>query len=177
MLWMLPKSVWEILGAKFISAILQMLFVFALFFGAGCICLAVSMLHFGGIQMIIDAARKLLQITAEGGLKWEDISVLLLAAVYLFLGWMMVIFTGFLSVILARTALVRSRFAGLLAVILFFVLNIGLEIGLLLLYRIPAVQSAGAAGGWNPWDVGYFLTVSLLLFGASGWMADRKLSV
>ena len=30
MLWMLPKSVWEILGAKFISAILQMLIVFGI---------------------------------------------------------------------------------------------------------------------------------------------------
>ena len=30
MLWMLPKSVWQILGAKFISAILQMLIVFGI---------------------------------------------------------------------------------------------------------------------------------------------------
>lgn len=41
-LWMLPKSVWEILGAKFISAFLQMLFVFALFTAAGCIGLGIS---------------------------------------------------------------------------------------------------------------------------------------
>ena len=30
MLWMIPKSVWEIMGAKFIAAILQMLFVLSL---------------------------------------------------------------------------------------------------------------------------------------------------
>lgn len=37
MLWMVPKSIWEILGAKFVSAILQMFVVFAAFMAAGCI--------------------------------------------------------------------------------------------------------------------------------------------
>ena len=35
---MLPRSIWEILGAKFISAILQMLIVF----GVSCAAVAVS---------------------------------------------------------------------------------------------------------------------------------------
>lgn len=42
MLWMVPKSIWEILGSKFISAILQMFVVFASFVAAGCICLGVA---------------------------------------------------------------------------------------------------------------------------------------
>ena len=35
MIWMTPKSVWEILGAKFVVAIAQMFFVFALYAIAG----------------------------------------------------------------------------------------------------------------------------------------------
>lgn len=177
MLWMVPKPIWEILGAKFISAILQMLFVFALFFTAGCICLAFSVIDIGGVRAIVEGVRKVLQITAEGGVKWADIRVILIFAVYLFLFWMAVIFIGFFSVILARTVLVRSRFAGLLAVILFFVLNVLMEIGLVALYSVPGIQGMAASGGWNIWDIGYFAAVSLLLFGASGWLADRKLSV
>ena len=34
-LWMIPKSTYEILGAKFLAAILQMLFVFTVFAAAG----------------------------------------------------------------------------------------------------------------------------------------------
>ena len=35
---MTPKSVWEILGAKFVVAIAQMFFVFALYAIAGLLC-------------------------------------------------------------------------------------------------------------------------------------------
>ena len=37
MLWMVPKSIWEILGAKFISAILQILIVFVMYAAAAAI--------------------------------------------------------------------------------------------------------------------------------------------
>ncbi len=47
MLWMVPKSIWEILGSKFISAILQMFVVFASFVAAGCICLGVAVVRYG----------------------------------------------------------------------------------------------------------------------------------
>lgn len=60
MLWMLPKSVWEILGAKFISAVLQMLFVFAIFIAAGCIGLGISLIEIGGIRDFANAVTNFL---------------------------------------------------------------------------------------------------------------------
>ena len=47
MIWMTPKSVWEILGAKFVVAIAQMFFVFALYAIAGLLCF-VGMLQYVG---------------------------------------------------------------------------------------------------------------------------------
>ena len=47
MLWMLPKSVWEILGGKFLAAILQMLFVFAAFTASGFACLTIAIAQIG----------------------------------------------------------------------------------------------------------------------------------
>lgn len=126
MLWMVPKSIWEILGSKFISAILQMFVVFAFLF---------------------------------------------------FIAWAEVIFIGFLAVIMARTVLLRSRFAGLVAVILFFVLNYAVEKGLSLLHCIPAFADVRILAGWNPLDIVYYVLVCLVMFGVSGWVADKKLSV
>ena len=48
MLWIVPKSILEILGAKFIAAILQMFVVFVSFIVAGCICLGVAVVEYGG---------------------------------------------------------------------------------------------------------------------------------
>ena len=56
----------------------------------------------------------------QGGLDWGD---LISMALLMFLVWTLVIMTGFLAVILARTVLIKSRFAGLLAVLLFFVID------------------------------------------------------
>ena len=48
----------------------------------------------------------------RGRLHWGDLVSL---AFLMFLSWTLIIMTGFLAVILARTILIRSRFAGLLA--------------------------------------------------------------
>lgn len=174
MLWMLPKSVWEILGAKFISAFLQMLFVFALFLAAGCIGLGISIVEIGGIRAIADLVNDLLKNGLQIAISPVDIIML---ALYIFIAWMGVIFVGFLSVILARTFLANSRFAGLAATILFFVINILIERVYNLFQEIPGIQGMKLPGGWNIWDIVYYVLICLILFAVSGWIADRKLSV
>ena len=174
MLWMVPKSVWEILGAKFISAFLQMLFAFGIFLAAGCICLGISIVEIGGIRVAADAVREFLEIGMKIDISWVD---LVMFAVYLFIGWMEVIFVGFLAVILARTVLVNSRFAGIVSVVLFFVINFIVERGYWLMYQIPGIHGADLTGGWNPWDIVFYVAAAVVLFGISGWLADRKLSV
>lgn len=84
--------------------------------------------------------------------------------------------TGFLAVILARTLLIRSKFAGGLAVIFFFVINFVIERIYDLIYRIPALAALPALE-WNIWDTLFYVVICLLLFGASGVLAERKLSV
>ncbi len=179
MLWMVPKSVWEIFGAKFISAILQMLFVFALYFAAGCICLLAAIYTAGGISELVDAIKMILEIAAEANLQdilsWSDIIWL---AISIFLSWTEVIMIGFLAVVLSRTVLINSKYAGLVSVILFFVINWVIERGWSLIDSIPAIHEAGSFTlGYSGWYLMYYLVISAVLFGATGWMADRKLSV
>ena len=77
----------------------------------------------------------------RGGLHWTDLVYL---AFVIFLSWTLVIMTGFLAVILARTLLIRSKFAGGLAVIFFFVINFVIERIYDLIYRIPALAALPA---------------------------------
>ena len=174
MLWMVPKSIWEILGSKFISAILQMFVVFASFVAAGCICLGVAVVRYGGIRAIFEGVQMFMQKVLETHVAWGDVIVF---AFLFFIAWAEVIFIGFLAVIMARTVLLRSRFAGLVAVILFFVLNYAVEKGLSLLHCIPAFADVRILAGWNPLDIVYYVLVCLVMFGVSGWVADKKLSV
>ena len=50
MLWMVPKSIWEILGSKFLAAILQMLIVFVMYVAVGLICILVTLQHTGHLS-------------------------------------------------------------------------------------------------------------------------------
>ena len=73
MLWMLPKSIWEILGAKFISALLQMAIVYAAF------CIAVesrclgAVIRFEGVQALADMFQRASEAFVRGGVNWTDL--------------------------------------------------------------------------------------------------------
>lgn len=174
MLWMLPKSVWEILGAKFISAVLQMLFVFAIFIAAGCIGLGISLIEIGGIRDFANAVTDFLNNITQFSVSWVD-GIMFAASI--FVAWMEVIFSGFLAVILSRTLLLNSRFSGLVATILFFIFIFIIEKGYSLISQIPGIDGFDLPGGWNIWDIIYYIVISLILFSVSCWFADRKLSV
>lgn len=173
MLFMVPKSIWEILGAKFISAILQMLFVFALFFAAGSLNLMAAVWRSGKIEALVHVFENLMRTITETNFDWM---ILVEAAFILFLAWMMIILIGFLAVILARTVLVKSRFAGLFAFILFFLINVAVEWGYRFSDLLPHVGGTGHFG-WDIWNILYYIIVCGGLFLVSGWLADRKLSV
>lgn len=174
MLWMVPKSIWEILGAKFIAAILQMFVVFVSFIVAGCICLGVAVVEYGGIRTVFEMADVFAQKVLSVNISWGDLFMLCTSV---FVAWTDIICIGFLSVILARTVLVKSRFAGLLAVIIFFAINFAVDKVMNILYYIPAFEDARVFAGWNPWDIVYYIFIGVVLFGVSGWVADKKLSV
>ena len=74
---------------------------------------------------------------------------------------------------------VRVICAGLLAVILFFVIDFVVARVYDLICRIPFIATWTKIGalGWSLWDVVYFIVVCLILFGVSGLLAEKKLSV
>ncbi|HJD48434.1 MAG TPA: ABC transporter permease [Candidatus Mediterraneibacter norfolkensis] len=178
MLWMVPKSIWEIFGAKFLAAILQMLFVFALFFGAGCISLVSALYAAGGIRQIAEACTKMFQFIISGttdyNMGWIVLNLVWFAFSF-FAAWTEVIMIGFLAVVLSRTLLIRSRFAGFFAVILFFIINWIAERGSYLVAKIPGLEVAPI--GMNVWEIFYYLIFCAVVFAVTCVLADRKLSV
>lgn len=176
MLWMLPKSSWEILGAKFISAILQMLIVFGICGLAVGASSALAVWKAAGFEKLAEAVQELSRLFVRGGLRWTD---LVLLALVLFLCWSLIIMVGFLAVILSRTLLIRSRFAGFLAVVLFFIINFVIEQVYGWIHRVPGIAGLPGIGvtGWSVVDTVYYIIVAAAVFGISGLLAEKKLSV
>ena len=67
MIWMTPKSVWEILGAKFVVAIAQMFFVFALYAIAGLLCFVGTIQYVGELGNVFVIIRDgFIRVSGEG---------------------------------------------------------------------------------------------------------------
>lgn len=170
MLWMVPKSVWEILGGKFIAAILQMTVVFAAFAAAMAVCLTVDTVTTGGFKAIFDflqeAARAFLQVEIP-------VDTILQFFLFWFLAWTTTIMIGFLAIIISRTLFLKSRFSGLFSFVLFLLFNWLIESGYSLLCRAFDPMTADI----NIPSLLYYAVVCVCLFGLSGLLADKKLSV
>ena len=119
------------------------------------------------------AGQEISRLFIEGGLQWTD---LIYFAFVIFLIWTLIILIGFLAVILARPLLIKSKFSGGLAVVFFFVISAAIEGVYELIYRIPALAGLRILE-WNIWDTLFYTVICLILFGVSGVLADRKLSV
>ena len=169
MLWMIPKSIWEILGSKFLAAILQMLIVFVMYVAVGLICILVTLQHTGHLSDLFK------MIWQAGELYIDGLPSIIWGFAEIFLGWTVVIMAGFVGVILSRTLLLNAKYSGFLAVVVFFAIIIAVE----KIYDLicPAICVNIGTSGFNPGFVLYYLVVGFILFGVSGWMADKKLSV
>lgn len=178
MLWMVPKSVWEILGSKFISAILQMFFTFAVCIVAGLICALGMLYYYGAMGDALEAAQRMLsqfwmiKSPETGNIVLHMIWVILL----IFLQWTQIIMVGFFAVILSHTLLANNAHAGWLSVAIFFVANIiSAKIAIASESVIRLVP--GGDSFFNLWNIIYLLIICLAMFGLSGWMSDKKLSI
>lgn len=171
MFWMIPKSVYEILGGKFLAAILQMLFVFTAFLLTGCLSMLIMFFGTGGkLEQLVKFSQELMQAIFQVQSNW---GMFLGFTFLLFLSWTVVIMTGFLAIIISRTLLLNSKFSGFLSIVLFFILNFIVEEG----YSLISGAFGSSGFTFRFLDFAYYVVVSVALFLASGVLADKKLSV
>ena len=162
MLWMVPMQSWKILGAKYIAAILQIFFISVAYVLAAIACIL-------SVIAKMDAWEELFQ----GNMDWITLMAIFLL---FFLAWTCVIATGFLAVIVSRTVLINSRFAGIVSFILFFVINGIVEYiyNLFAKYGLMGIHSGLYIGIG---ECAFYIVACIILFVISSVLAEKKLSV
>lgn len=96
----------------------------------------------------------------------------------IFLAWALIIMTGFLAIILSRTLFLNSRFSGLFSVILFVIISYIVERVFYFLGDLFISPDMDLA--FFPvmaYALIYYTIACAGLFGISGILADKKLSV
>lgn len=165
MLWMVPMQSWKILGAKYIAAILQIFFISLAYMLAGAACIMSMIAKEGAWESLFKAIRT--------GMDWITLMAIFL---FFFLAWTCVIATGFLAVIVSRTVLINSRFAGIVSFILFFAINAIVEYiyDLFAKYGLMGIHSGLYIGIG---ECAFYIVACIILFVISSVLAEKKLSV
>ena len=173
MLWMVPMPSWKILGAKYIAAVLQIFCISAAYVLAGAACVMTMIAKEGAWKELMQAIRMGFEWLFQGNLDWVTVLAIFL---FFFLAWTSVIATGFLAIIVSRTVLINSRFAGIVSLILFFVLNGIVEYvyNLFARYELLGIHKGLYIGIA---EYGFYIVVCVGLFAISSVLAEKKLSV
>lgn len=172
MLFMVPKSTWEILGAKFIAAILQMFFAFVMYFAAAVAFVSIAAVSEGGTKEYMNLLGRIFERLSQ-----VDWMVVFQLCLFLFIAWVSVIMTGFLAITLSRTVLLNSRFSGLISIVLFFIINFVIERMYGIITRFYHNVGSDSFSQIKLPDYGFYILICLLLFFVSGWIAEKKLSI
>ena len=174
MIWMTPKSVWEILGAKFVVAIAQMFFVFALYAIAGLLCFVGTIQYVGELGNVFAIIREYaIQYVGDGQL----IGQVVWSFFCVFVGWTEIVMVGYLAVIVSRTILRDSKYAGAISIVAFFVITFVIEKFYSLISSVLPKMEVGGNMFFSVGYLVYYIIICVAVFLLSGWMADKKLSV
>ncbi|MEF2597424.1 MAG: hypothetical protein U0N03_13650 [Lachnospiraceae bacterium] len=172
MLFMVPYSAWSILGAKVLAAFLQIVLTSVLFAVSFFLCFTAYVGASQGFAQFFPMLQRLLREWFDFQLDWKWI-VLILCEVLI--SWMNMIGAGYASIIASRTVLVKSRLATPLAIILFLFLNWGMNQIIHLVAK--ALQLSNESYAYALTNLGISAVFTVVLLFASGWMAEKKLSV
>ena len=169
MLFLTPKSSWQILGAKVMENGIS-IFVTGLFFAAlAAIDVSVAVLYIGGLQEFLDTVRRVTSmLRVEISVSSGEILIVFFSALS---SWLMAITTGYLAIVLAATVLAGKRFSGLVSFVLYLLIMFAESE---LISHLPDLGSLLANSG-AVIAAGFVLTG--LMYGLSCWIMERKLSV
>lgn len=169
MLWMVPKSAWEVIGAKALASILQMMFGFAFIILTASGIFVTAVLTYEGYQKMWEIMKEMFYIAFDVRVDWLSIFA---ACTLIFVGWVSVIMTGFLAVILSRTLLIQSKWSSFLAVVIFLAID---GVASKIFEALP-FSSMGTTTDLAL-SILYYVLVSAGLYLFTGFFAQKKLSV
>lgn len=170
MLFLVPQSTYVVVGAKIITAFLQLSLVCAVFIMLAAFDFSFLMIRSGEFKNVIDALKYLLTEIVGIDVKGEIVASYFILMV---LDWFMVIITALLSITLSTTLLSNSKLKGIVSTVIF----------ILITYLSNKLIGAMLPNVFE-WSFSYLLFaylcilfISFISYVATAWMLDKKVSV
>ncbi len=172
MLFMVPKSAYQILAAKILAAICQIFLTIVMFGAAFMVCFTAYMAANESLADMLNYLRQMVEEMFEVEIEWD---IVLRGILTMFVAWINMIASGFLAIISVRTVLSRTKLAGVLAFAVYILLNWGTSA--LSGKAVELFADSGPVVLQESIALGVMAVITVICLILSGWMAEKKLSV
>jgi hypothetical protein len=173
MLFMVPRNSYQILGAKILSAIIQIALTLVMFGAVMVICGTVYMLKYDYVKEMVDTIKEILSIMFNIDINYGAVFN---AFLLVFLTWGFVVILGIFSLTVSETVLQGKKISGAVSAVMF----------LLLLWAVTSLENTymtsivGHLKFGTVYRVGeilYYIFFDVVFYLLSAWIMDKKLSV
>ena len=168
MLFLTPKSSYQILGAKVLENGISIALTGVFFAALAAIDVTVATLYIGGVKELMNLVRTFLEINWSFNLNPVEIALYFFG---LLASWIVYIVNADLAVILSASVLAGKRGSGLVSFLIFVILSTLL--GMVLDY-IPSLASIELTFVLY---IAASFALAAMLYMISGWIMEKKLSV
>lgn len=168
MLFLTPKSSYQILGAKVLENGISIALTGVFFAVLAALDVTVATLYIGGMKELMDLVRTFLEINWSFSLNPAEIALYFFG---LLASWIVYIVNADLAVILSASVLAGKRGSGLVSFLIFVILSTLL--GIVLDY-IPSLASIELTFVLY---IAASFVMAAVLYVISGWIMEKKLSV
>ena len=168
MLFLTPKSSYQILGAKVLENGISIALTGVFFAALAAIDVTVATLYIGGVKELMNLVRTFLEINWSLSLTPVEIVLYFFG---LLASWIVYIVNADLAVILSASVLAGKRGSGLVSFLIFVILSTLL--GMVLDY-IPSLASIELTFVLY---IAASFALAAMLYMISGWIMEKKLSV
>ena len=168
MLFLTPKSSYQILGAKILENGISILITGAFFAALAAIDAAAAYFYVGGLKEVWNMVNDVLYVSMH--ISVDPVSIAF-AFFTLLASWISYIVSADFAVILSASVLAGKKASGVVSFVIFIILSTLLGMGL---DKVPALESRELTFALY---IAESLAVSVILYLISGWIMEKKLSV
>lgn len=169
MLFLTPKNSYQILGAKVAENGISLLLAGAFFAVLAAIDISVGVLYIGGLKEFLNMLEQLLDyIRVDFKLTPSGVLMPFFAGIS---SWLMMVSTGYLSILLSATVFAGKKYSAFVSFLIFMLL---VSVSGKVLDMLPSLSNATAAF-WM--YIGGILVIVAIMCAVTGWIMEKKLSV
>ena len=173
MLFLTPRSSYEILLAKLLENAISIFAAGLFFILVTAVDVSVAVLYIGGLEAFLDMIQSLALTFADIQVDWEEYArEAAVGFVTLLASWVAVLAMGNLAIVLSSSILNGKKFHGFISFALFLAVS----------WIFSALEGAVIPQGLDLYveyglRIVYALAVTGILYAVTGWFMEKKLSV